>query len=131
MRTLIAVIALLGVTISSATACNQAMFTVLDWRVTENPGNRFLPYRLEVDTTYVGQRPYRMIHAGVILSDALGQSVGQVNMERDQHVKPGDNVLVDGQVDVDERLAKINRDDVVSRTCVWSIVYDDGTVEKF
>lgn len=131
MRMLLAVMAGVGLSTVPAMACNADLFTVQDWRVIEDPENHFFPYRLEVDAQYKGQRGYRMIHGGVIFADLLGGQLGQVNMERDAHVAPGDAVLVDGYVTLNERIAKVNRDDVEYRTCVWSIVYDDGTTETF
>jgi hypothetical protein len=114
-----------------AFACNSEMLTVTDWQVKKNDGNIVLPYRLEAQVTYEGDRAYRMIHAGVMFADVLGDSIGQVNLARDQDVSPGDALIADGQVTVDERMASANRNDIVYRTCVWSIVYQDGTVEKF
>ncbi len=114
-----------------AMACNSEMLTVVDWQAIKNEQNRFFPYVLEATVQYNGDRPYRMVHAGVMFADVLGKGIGQVNLERDQNVTPGETIIADGLVTVDERIATINRADVVTRTCVWSIVYDDGTVEKF
>ena len=70
-------------------ACNADMLTVTDWQATENGGDAFLPYRIEATVEYNGDRPYRMIHAGVMFADALGESLGQVNLPRDAVVQPG------------------------------------------
>lgn len=114
-----------------ALACNSEMLAVQDWQAAANPGNRVIPVRLEATVQYQGDQPYRMIHAGVLLSDALGGALGQVNLERDENVAPGDVVEARGFVQADERLLTINRADVKATTCVWSVVYADGTVEKF
>lgn len=111
-------------------ACNSEMLSVLDWEVVKNDSS-LLPYRLIAQVEYRGQRGFRMIHAGVIFSDVLGQGVGQVNLNRDSTAQPGDNITADGQVEVDARMATLNPEDIVLRTCVWSIVYDDGTKEEF
>lgn len=114
-----------------AHACNSEMLTVRDWQAVASEGNKFFPVDLSATVEYNGPRPYRMIHAGVMLADVLGQNMGQVNLERDQGVSPGEIIEARGLVDAKERLLTINRDDVVSRTCVWSIVYVDGTKEEF
>ena len=114
-----------------AKACNSELLTVLEWKATDNKQNKLMPYLLEADVKYNGDKPYRMIHAGVMFSDALGQRLGQVNLQRDQNVDPGGVAKADGQVSVDGRIRQINPDDVVYRTCVWSIIYQDGTKEEF
>lgn len=123
--------ALVVASAAPALACNVEMLTVLDWQATKNEPHRLLPYRLEAEVQYNGDKPYRMIHAGVMFADVLGRTVGQVNLPRDQNVAPEEYVLANGQVSVDERIATINPDDITYRTCVWSIVYEDGTVEDF
>ena len=114
-----------------AVACNADMLEVLDWRAVAAEEGSYFPYDLSADVRYRGDRPYRMIHGGVMFDDVLGESLGQVNLERDQDVAPGEAILVDGLVEVDERIGTVNRDDVVYRTCVWSVVYAEGTTEKF
>lgn len=111
-------------------ACNSDMLKVVDWQIGESRIS-LLPYRIEATVRYEGARPYRMIRAGVILDDALGMNMGQVNLTQDQNVAPGEEVLADGQVSVSKRLGDVAREDVVARACVWSIVYDDGTEERF
>jgi hypothetical protein len=113
-----------------ATACNSEILEVLDWQV-EKFDHPLLPYKLTAQVQYDGPKPYRMIHAGVIIDDVLRQNIGQVNLERDGAASPGETVEAAGQVMVRERLATINRDDTVARACVWSIVYDDGEVVEF
>lgn len=113
-----------------AYACNSEMMEVIDWHAVEI-SSPFFPYRLTAEVRYEGPKPYRMIHAGVMIDDVLGQNLGQVNLARDAQVQPGDTLIADGQVTVRERLGTVNRADTVIRTCVWSIVYDDGTIEKF
>ncbi|MGU3575637.1 hypothetical protein ACLBWZ_08890 [Brucellaceae bacterium C25G] len=120
-----------GFYVGDARACNTDLLTVLDWKVTDNKQSSLLPYLLEANVKYNGKRPYRMIHAGVMFSDVLGKKLGQVNLKRDQNVIPDGVALADGQVSVEGRIAQINRDDIVYRTCVWAIVYDDGTKETF
>lgn len=131
MRLLLMSAIIAGVCAGEATACNSDLLTVLDWKATDNKQSSFLPYLLEANVKYNGKRPYRMIHAGVMFSDVLGAKLGQVNLKRDQNVIPDGIALADGQVSVEERIAQINPDDIVYRTCVWAIVYDDGTKETF
>ncbi len=120
-----------GLWATQANACNSDLLTVIDWKVIENKKSRVLPYLLEANVKYNGDKAYRMIHAGVIFADVLGKSLGQVNLETDENVKPGDTILANGQVTVKDRMIKVNRDDVTYRTCVWAIVYQDGTKETF
>jgi hypothetical protein len=111
-------------------ACNADLLKVVDWQIGESQIS-LLPYRIEATVRYEGSRPFRMIHAGVMLDDALGKNLGQVNLGEDQKAAPGDEIVVDGQVSVSKRLGAVAREDVAPRACVWSIVYDDGTVERF
>jgi hypothetical protein len=130
MRLVIGVLCLLA-TAAPAMACNSEMLTVVGWQAIKDEGNPVLPYSLSAEVKYEGHRAYRMIHAGVMFSDVLGEALGQVNLAKDQNVSPGDSITADGLVDVDKRIGTISRDDIAFRTCVWSIVYDDGTVEEF
>lgn len=114
-----------------AMACNPDILTVTDWQAIENEGDNFLPYRLEATVTYNGEKPYRMIHAGVMFADVLGESLGQVNLPRDAVVQPGEAVVADRQTGSKERIGTIAEEDIVHRTCVWSVVYEDGTVDQF
>lgn len=122
---------LLAVLATPAIACNSEMLTVKDWQASENTGNSVLPVNLAATVQYSGSKAFRMIHAGVMFADALGRNVGQVNLDEDQHAAPGAILVADGYVDAKKRLLTINRDDVVTRTCVWSIIYDDGSKQEF
>src|SRR5690606_32641073 len=97
---------LIGVVLAMAAApvlaCNSEMLVVQDWQASANEGNRFFPVSLSAAVKYQGPRPYRMIHAGVIFADVLGANLGQVNLNKDQEVAPGDIVDVDGLVDAKE-----------------------------
>lgn len=114
-----------------AMACNPEMLTVTDWQAVPNENSSALPVLLKADLRYDGDRAFRMIHAGVVFSDVLDQPLGQVNLHRDLSANPGDALVADRQTGAKKRILTINRDDITHRTCVWSIVYDDGTVEKF
>jgi predicted N-acyltransferase len=132
MRALMTVIALLGVTISPATACNRDLFSVLDWRVEAAADGEYVRTKAYADIEYRGSAGYRMIQAAVMFSDVLGNALLSINVDRDRHATVGESLTVsEAFVGRDSRISTINRDDVVSRVCVWSIVYDDGTVEKF
>lgn len=130
MKWVIAATLLIGVP-GQALACNSELLAIQDWQAVANEGNKFFPVSLSATVQYNGDRAYRMVHGGVMFADVLGGNLGQVNLERDQTVAPGDIIEVDGFVDANDRLLTISRDDVVARTCVWSIVYEDGTVEEF
>lgn len=111
-------------------ACNSDLLELRDWRAEKTDISAF-PFRLMATVVYRGQKSFRMIHAGVILTDALGKNVDQVNLLSDSRGLPGAELTAEAQVDVDERIATLNPDDVRSRTCVWSIVFDDGTEAEF
>lgn len=112
-----------------AVACNDQLFTVLDWRV-DQVGNERSSF--SVDVRYDGERGYRMIHAAAMFSDAIGNALVSPGLERDANVAPGDEFTVTESFDSDGlRIATISRQDVRSRICVWNIVYDDGETQRF
>lgn len=113
-----------------AAACNEQLFTVLDWRADSNSDARPRTV-VEVDLRYDGERPYRMIHAAAMFSDVIGNALVSPGLDRDADVLPADEFTISAAFQGTARISTINRDDVVSRVCVWSIVYDDGTVEEF
>ncbi|WP_157970139.1 hypothetical protein [Pelagibacterium sediminicola] len=118
--------------VTPAMSCDTSLFDVSDWRASAREDGRHIRTDMEVDLVYRGERTYRMIHAATLFSDALGNALVSVSIERDQTVVPGEVFTSSGAfVGSDSRITSINRDDVRSRTCVWSIVYDDGTVEEF
>lgn len=113
-----------------AAACNEQLFTVLDWRAESN--NDAHPRTVvEVDIRYDGELPDRMIHAAAMFSDVIGNALVSPGLDRDADVLPADEFTISAAFQGSARIATINRDDVLSRVCVWSIVYDDGTVEEF
>ncbi len=115
-----------------ALACNDQFFTLEDWSATATEDGRNLRTVMTVDLNYKGERSYRMIHGAALFSDVLGNALVTVPFERDAQVEPGQTVEAKGAfIGKDSRITTINRDDVLTRTCVWSIVYDDGTVEEF
>lgn len=125
----------LGIAIAAAPAaygCNSELFLIEDWRVEAEPDGRNIRTVIDVDVTYVGDRAYRMIHGAVLLSDALGNALNTVQMERDETITPGNAVTMSGRfLGSKSRISTIDPDDVIAETCVWSITYDDGTVERF
>lgn len=126
-----------GLTISAlmtlpALACNDQLFTLNEWSATASEDGRNVRTEMLVDLTYEGVRPYRMIHGAALFSDVLGNALVTVQFDRDAQIEPGQTVEAKGAfIGKGSRITTINRDDVVTRTCVWSIVYDDGTVERF
>lgn len=114
-----------------AAACNEGLFTVTDWRAEVTEDNRSTRTVVNVDLRYDGKRGYRMIHAAAMFSDAIGNALASPGLERDANVRPGDGITITAAFRGAARIATIDRDDVHSRVCVWSIVYDDGTIEEF
>lgn len=115
-----------------ALACNDQFFELEDWSASATEDGRNIRTLMTVDLNYRGERPYRMIHGAALFSDALGNALVTVPFDRDAQVEPGQTVEAKGAfIGKDSRITTINRDDVVVRPCVWSIVYEDGTVDKF
>lgn len=113
-----------------AAACNEQLFTVLDWRADSISDARPRTV-VEVDLRYDGERPYRMILAAAMFSDVIGNALVSPGLDRDVKVNPGDEFTVSATFRDAGRNTTINRGDVRSRVCVWSIAYDDGAVEEF
>lgn len=120
-----------GLLATPAAACNDTMFSVIDWRTTVDKGQSGTSTTVEVDVRYDGKQGYRMINAAAMLSDAIGNALVSPRFARDARVQQGDRFTVSATFQDTIRLATIHRDDVSIRTCVWSIVYDDGTKEEF
>ena len=131
MRTILMAAIVMGA-ITPAMACNDELFSVEDWRGTASDTGRHVRTDMDVDLRYDGDRPYRMIHAAAMFSDVIGNALVTVRVDRDRSVQPNEQLTISGAFAGEgSRITEIHRDDVVSRVCVWSIVYDDGTVEKF
>lgn len=115
-----------------ASACNEELFVVRGWSAEASEAGRLVRTEMNVDVRYEGDRAFRMIHAGVMFSDVLGNALVTTYLDKDGAVEPGAEIslrrVFEGR---DSRITAINRDDVVARTCVWSIVYDDGEVVEF
>lgn len=115
-----------------AHACNDELFSINDWQVKASEDGRNVRTVVGADVTYKGARVYRMIHGAVLFSDALGNALVTVPIEADANVEPGDSFAASGAfLGSTSRITSINPDDVIAETCVWSIIYDDGTVERF
>lgn len=115
-----------------AYACNEGLFSVLDWQASARQDGNYVRTDASADLKYTGEAGYRMIHAAVLFSDVLGDALVTIPLDRDARIAPDSTIKASGAfVGRDSRIATINRADVVIRTCVWSIVYEDGTVEKF
>lgn len=115
-----------------AMACNDQLFSVTDWRASAEESGRHIRTEVEVDLVYEGEAAYRMIHAATLFSDVMGNALVSVQIERDTAVEPNAELTSRSVfLSSTSRIASIHRDDVVSRSCVWTIVYDDGTVERF
>lgn len=123
--------AISGMLATPAAACNDTLFSAIDWRATVDKGQNGTSTIVEVDLRYDGKHGYRMINAAAMFSDAIGNALASPRLERDASVQPGDKFTVSATFQDAIRLATIHRDDVSIRTCVWSIVYDDGTKEEF
>lgn len=115
-----------------ATACNEELLKVRGWDAVASEAGRMVRTEMDVGVRYEGERAFRMIHAGVMFSDVLGNALATTYLDKDGAVEPGAEVslhrVFEGH---DSRITALNRDDVVTRTCVWSIVYDDGEVVEF
>lgn len=115
-----------------AMACNEQLFEVTDWTASAAPDGNSVQTEVEIEMQFVGDRGYRMIQAGIIFEDALNNALVTVPLDRDRSRQPSEAFTQRGLFTArSSRISEINPDDVTYRTCVWSIVYDDGEVQRF
>lgn len=124
--------ALLIIAMNPALACNDTLFAIDDWQASASKDGRSMRTEVSVDLRYEGERGYRMIQAGVLFSDVLGNALVTVPIGRDVSRSPGDAFSDRGVfLSRESRITAINPDDVTAKTCVWSVVYEDGSLETF
>lgn len=89
--------------------------------------------KLVVTTTSHMEKGTRMIDASVGFIDALGGHVGSYTMDRDAKIGSGGTYEQTGRWGqfTFERLLDLLPEDVSPYVCVRSVLYDDGTVERF
>lgn len=118
---------------STAAECYRASpeaITVTDWTidpVDATTNTLTVTFRSNLD------RSIRMIDGMIYFTDALGQDIGPMTMDRDLTIDPGETYTQDGLWGpyTFERLLVLRHDEVQATACVSAVLYDDGTKETF
>ena len=115
---------------TSATACDEGVFTVQSWQVEPKPGDYPV---LTASLTYEGKSAVRMVDALIVVADALGGHITAIGIDRDLHAEPGATFNNDSLISVEagERLLSLHPDDVAVTTCTRAIIYQDGLKQVF
>lgn len=91
-------------------------------------------YSLSIEIESLSEQAFRMIDARTFFIDALGRPIISLALDPDLTLAAGERytlhwnriVSADGP-----RLATIKSNDVQTKVCVYSVVYDDGVVASF
>lgn len=83
--------------------------------------------------TPTGKLPIRMIDGQVVLNDALGGYILNVEIPRDLTLEPGATFTWSAEYagKAFERAAGLSQDEVTGIACIRSVVYGDGSEETF
>ncbi|PJR13972.1 hypothetical protein CEJ86_19730 [Sinorhizobium meliloti] len=86
-----------------------------------------------MDLRSTAPKPIRIIEALVYFRDALDEDIGSLPIERDAHIPVGAlyTRLMRPAPAHFNRLINLRKQDVVSHVCVFAVLYEDGTKEKF
>ena len=123
----------IGLSIASGplmAGCNESLLLLDTWKIEAIDSDT---NRLTTDFTFTGDRPIRMLDASAGFRDILGERINSFALERDVSLTEGATHQEVGRWGpyTFERLLDMNPDDVKPWVCVWAVVYQDGTVEKF
>ena len=116
--------------------CNYDLIGVAGWSATPtNAEHQFLEgsTRIEIRLTSAAPKITEMLEGAVELHDALDREIGRIKLDEDIRIVPGKNWVQSGSFmpsDLD-RLTRLRPEHVKARVCVRSVLYDDGTVERF
>lgn len=110
------------------------VLTVSDWSVDVSPDRMgTMTAKVSVELTSVEPKAIRMAEGVIVFSDALGGYIANIDIDRDIKIPPSGAAswLAEyGGTDLD-RIPTLERDQLSVVACVSSILFDDGTVEKF
>lgn len=129
MRLAIFVVSVLLAT-SAQSACNSDLVTVQDWSIRPiDTTTNEVAYTIKSNAS----KAIRMIDGQLGFKDALGKTIGPMEIERDANIKAGGTFSDKGRWGqfTFERLLKLRKDEVIPYTCVRAVLYEDGSKEEF
>jgi hypothetical protein len=134
MRAMIAGLTLALLTGAAYAECGGrtgGLMDVAGWSIGDVTDDRF---SASVDLVSQMKAPTRMIDAFIVFQDALGAPFWSINIPRDSEIPPGDPFTVERDLFTalaSGRLLRAAKDDVSVFACVQSVVYVDGSIERF
>lgn len=129
-RVLWALVLVLAGTAPALSACNDDLLTISRWSI--KPLDSHMN-ELSFTVRSSAGKGIRMVDAQLGFTDALGATIGPLEIDRDITIPAGGTFTgkrVWGPFTI-ERLLKINADDITAYTCVRAVIYDDGSKETF
>lgn len=114
---------------------NITVVTLSDWsaRIENAAGREALEVRVSI--TNKTTKAVRMIDGYSAFVDVLGRDVASTPVPKDLHISPGQTVDVEPfrlpRGGVFDRLATMNRADVVAAFCTRGVVFEDGEVMRY
>jgi hypothetical protein len=111
-------------------ACNKDLLVVEDWSITAVDAET---NELSYTVRSTSDKAIRMVDGQLGFKDALGETIGPLNIERDAAI-PAKGTFSDKGLwgpFTFERLLKLKKDETTAYTCVRAILYEDGTKEEF
>jgi len=126
MRLVLALVASLWP--AAGLACNDTILALTGWDAVKEGNGATLTLTFESHAA----KPFRMIDAVVWFGDVLGPEVRDgVDVQRDLHLSPKETFTQQSSYAGMARYASIKHEDVTTEVCVRSVLYDDGTIERF
>lgn len=135
MRTI--VLGLVCLAFSSGTAAAQApcsvggdILQVADWSIEPIDDST---NSLSVTLKNTGTNNIRMVDGSVGFVDALGGQIASYKIDRDASIGAGEEYSHTGRWGpfTFERLLKLRPEEIGTWVCVRSVLYEDGTIERF
>lgn len=126
----VALMLVVSITAMPAIACNSELLVFESWVIEpiDDRNNR-------ITTVFRSnaEQPIRMIDASAGYVDALGGDIGSFRLNRDILVEPGGAYEETKRwgPHTFERLLTLRPGEVSTYTCTRSVLYEDGTVERF
>lgn len=114
----------------AAAKCNATLLAVTEWSIAPVDADT---NTLTTTFRWTGKKPIRMIDASATFYDALGGRIASFGINRDQTAQP-DGTFTQSDLwglNTFERLLTLRPDEVSVKTCVRSVLFDDGTKEEF
>lgn len=122
---------------ANATECigSDSVFEVASWsaEIVDSGIYRDVP-RLNVEVRNISGKKIRMTETYVRFDDALGGKVFTGHIDRDVHVDPGGEVsrsFTGPDYGANRLATSLLPEDVLAYACTSSVLYDDGSIERF